>query len=142
MTKNVIRIILLLMVNYAFNTPDTSDVLPSMSFKIMFVWNRSSTHLPSFHNVVIDMMLTATPPSTITLHFVVDELQDPLAYVLKNFYINLICSIFAYVYIYNKSRVIGTRANVPHYGLQPISGLQEFLNQLNLLYICICLYLQ
>jgi hypothetical protein len=30
-------------------------------------------------------MLTATPPSTMILHFVVDELQDPLAYVLKNF---------------------------------------------------------
>jgi hypothetical protein len=34
---------------------------------------------------------------------------------LKNFQINLIYSIFTYVYIYNRSRVITTQANMLHY---------------------------
>jgi hypothetical protein len=37
---------------------------------------------------------------------------------LNKFYINLIYSIFEYVYIYNRSRVMSMRANGPHYGLR------------------------
>jgi hypothetical protein len=41
---------------------------------------------------------------------------------LKKIYINLICSIFTYVYIYNKSRVMDTRVNEPRYVLRPLEG--------------------
>jgi hypothetical protein len=37
---------------------------------------------------------------------------------------------------------MSTQANEPHYKLPPLSGLKEFLNQLYLLYIYICLYLK
>jgi hypothetical protein len=40
---------------------------------------------------------------------------------LKEFLNQLNFSIFKYAYIYNRSRIIDTRVNGPHYGLRPLS---------------------
>jgi hypothetical protein len=40
---------------------------------------------------------------------------------------NLICSIFTYVYIYNISRVIGMQANEPYYVLWSLYVLKEYI---------------
>jgi hypothetical protein len=45
---------------------------------------------------------------------------------LKEFLVNLICSIFGYVYIFNRLRVMSTRTNEPHYELQPLSSLKRY----------------
>jgi hypothetical protein len=48
--------------------------------------------------------------------------QDLICICFKKIKINLIYSIFEYVYIYNTSRFIGMWANEPHYELWPLSG--------------------
>jgi hypothetical protein len=47
---------------------------------------------------------------------------------LKELRINLICSIFEYIYICNRSRVINTWANGPYYGLRLLLARSIYLN--------------
>jgi hypothetical protein len=66
-------------------------------------------------------------------HYGLQSLSGPQ----RNFKINLICSIFVYIYIYSRSRVMIIYELRPPYGPQ-----SNVLNQFNLLYIYIYLYLQ
>jgi hypothetical protein len=44
----------------------------------------------------------------------------------KEFLDQLILLYFRYVYIYNKSKIMYTRANNSHYGLRPLSEPEKY----------------